>query len=341
MKGDTHKEQSRQELLKNVFKYARVPHNPRIISWIIYYGHTDILTTIVNLVKEHNDSNDIVFGSDITEQTRLLTLGCYSGKDDMVNLILKYVKIGCINRTSLDKTLNCDEPENEIYFNMHRINTPLTAACDSGNLSVEHILLRNKANINQCDDFDRFPLLTASQQGHIEVVEYLLQKGGNVNQCNENNVTCLFGASCKGHYNVVKYLVEQGAHVNHCEPYKMTEKDLEEAIEKMFEGNGADVNQCNEYDVSSPLYKAEMEGKIDFVENMVANGADVLECCKYNRSPFNVVCRTGHSDIAYILLDNRTNITQCEILQKSQLYEACKGGHNAVVEISRREGSRY
>jgi hypothetical protein len=45
-------------------------YNVKVISWIINYGHTQLLEEIVNHVEYSNLSISLVFGSDIMENTR-------------------------------------------------------------------------------------------------------------------------------------------------------------------------------------------------------------------------------------------------------------------------------
>lgn len=273
-KKDKHEEQMRLDLLSSVIydKELKKTYCVRVISWIIYYGHISLLQTSVDLVLENNESTNIIFGSDITEETRLLTLGCYSGNPDMVNTILKYVNCNCINGTS--------QNGNMLSSNLHRFRTPLTAACHSGHISVVQFLLRNNAKINLRDDSGCFPLKTASCEGHYDVIKCLVQNGADVNQCDKINNSPLYTASESGYYDVVEYLVQ----------------------------NGADVNQCDNYNIS-PLYKASEVGHYDVVKYLVKNGANINQCNTANETPLFATVQMGHYDVVTVLIKNDADLT--------------------------------
>ncbi|VDH98265.1 Hypothetical predicted protein [Mytilus galloprovincialis] len=296
----------------------------RVISWLIYYGHTCLLNTIIDLVLEHNDSTDIVFGSEITEQTRLLTLGCYSGEDNMVNTILKYVNIDCINKTSLDGNIHYHYIE--LYLNSHKVLTPFTAACSSGHVTVVQLLLMNNAKINLCDDGRHFPLLAASFNGYVDVVKYLIQNGADVNQCEERTKTSLFVASEKGHYDVVKYLVQNGAHVNLEDEYNNSPMQVDFLVR-----SDEDVNQCGKGN-ESPLHVASANGHYDVVEYLVQNGADIKWCDELDNSPLFYAAKGGKKDIMNYLVQKGCDINHCNMLGQSILYITSHSGQYDLVE---------
>jgi ankyrin repeat protein len=210
----------------------------RVISWIISYGHTHLLKEIVKHVECNNHSTSLVFGSDVTENTRLLLLGCYSNTLDMVELILKYVDPKCIN-------MECGA-SSSLDHNVHRLYTPLMVACATGNLHIVTALLSNKAEVNKCyplkdecveerrhmsparyilsdmadtnlrSKLTKSPLLIASEKGHCEIVKYLVAQNADVNLTDGNNTSPLYSAVEKGHYDIVEFLLQNGADVNIC-----------------------------------------------------------------------------------------------------------------------------
>jgi hypothetical protein len=80
-----------------------------------------------------DDINNIslVFGSDVMENGRMLSLGCYSNTSDMVELILEYVDPKCID---IDFTSNFASWMNARSANTHV--TPLIVACSRGNVGI-------------------------------------------------------------------------------------------------------------------------------------------------------------------------------------------------------------
>ncbi|XP_052068992.1 ankyrin repeat domain-containing protein 50-like [Mytilus californianus] len=241
----------------------------------------------------------MVFGSEITEQSSLLILGAYCGNDEMMKLILKYVNGDCINKTPLTTNINC-------LYNEHRTHTPLTAACYSSHLSVVHLLHKNNAQINLCDDYPHFPLELASSKGHDDIVQYLVQNGANVNQCDEFSRSSLHRASANGHYGVVKYLVENGAIVNHCDKYNRStlhralEVGHNDIIEYLIR-NGADVNLCDRVK-KTPLFEAAEIGNIDIVKYLIKNNADFTIGTDNNISPLHIAVWLNNSEIVKELI---------------------------------------
>lgn len=302
---DKYEEQRRQKLLLDIVfgMNANCSYPIRVISWIIYYGHTCLLQNLVDLILEQNDSTEMIFGSGIIEQTRLLTLGCYSGNQDMVRLVLKHVNADCVNKTSLKESVF----EYVKIFSEHRTYTPLTAACDSGHVSVVQCLLSNNANINTCDGYHRFPLLIASKKGHLDIVKYLLQKGANVHKYDDDNQSPLYWASYGGHYDVVKYLVDIGANVDQCDLkgksplYWASYKGHCDVVKYLLE-KGANVNHCDENSIS-PLYRASEGGHYDVVKHLVLNGAIVNQCNRNNKTPLSIASERGHCDVVNYLLE--------------------------------------
>ncbi|VDI23103.1 Hypothetical predicted protein [Mytilus galloprovincialis] len=78
----------RESLEGKISQY--VTHSIRLISWVVYYGHTRLLQEIVNHVLDHNDSTEIVLGSDIEEQARLLLLSVYNGDLCLIELMISF-----------------------------------------------------------------------------------------------------------------------------------------------------------------------------------------------------------------------------------------------------------
>jgi len=240
-------------------------HSVRIISWIIYYGHTHLLQEIINHVKYNDHSISLIFGSNVMENTRLLLLGCYSNTLDMVELILEYVNPKCID---MDYGASSD-----IERNFHRWYTPLTAACATGNLCIVKALLRNNADVNKCNYMKQLPLFVAIKHGHVDVAGCLLSSGTNINLCDFCGKSPLFIASEQGHCDIVKDLV----------------------------AHNADVNLTDEYN-RSPLYSAAEMGHYDIALFLLQNGADVNISDIDNKSPLHVTSSSGHCDIVTLLI---------------------------------------
>ena len=181
-------------------------YNVRVISWIINYGHTHLLQEIVNHVECNNHSISLIFGSNVVENTRLLLLGCYSNTLGMVELILKYVDPKCIDMDLTSCGISYNDP--------HRWYTPLTVACEIGNLCVVKALLRNHADINKYNSWKLSPLLVALMHERYDVFKCLLSSGADINFCDDLGQSPLFSVSKYGRCDFVKYLLSSGADIN-------------------------------------------------------------------------------------------------------------------------------
>lgn len=161
----------------------------RAISWVVYYGHDQILLCIIDKImkkkrnslfrdifkkpeKRHSDRklNDTVtrdLDKATIEQYRLLCLACYSGDLDTVKIILEYV----FKKQIINGMMDC-----------HKIPgmEPLVIACFHGYFSIAKELLNAGASVNLKFYF-LTPLAAASYRGHVRLVEELIKAGAFVN----------------------------------------------------------------------------------------------------------------------------------------------------------------
>ncbi|XP_052087894.1 uncharacterized protein LOC127724932 [Mytilus californianus] len=289
-----------------------VTHTIRLISWVVYYGHTCLLQEIVEHVHDHNDSTDIVFGSNIEEQARLLLLSVYNGDPCLMELIIKYVKTKSIGATPM--YMSDTDYLNENY---HRTLDPLNAACHYGNLQIVKLLVQSGVNVNCCE-YHEFPLSVATENGYNDIVKYLAENGADVNafkpsvSITDASAPPLYIASAYGYSAIANCLVQNGADVNKDMFSKRT--PLFEAssggfkdIVKILVENGADVNFCD-YRNKSPLFTASKAGHSDIVSYLVKSDSDINLCDMYGRSPLLASIETGHFEVVQILINNNCRI---------------------------------
>ena len=339
-------------------------YNVKVISWIINYGHTQLLEEIVNHVECSNLSISLVFGSDIMENTRLLLLGCHSNTLDMVKLILKYVDPKCID---IDFTSSCAALK--IGRSVHTYNTPLIVACSIGNLCIVKALLGKHAAINKCNGCSESPLFTAINHEHMDIVKYLLSSGADINLGKERGQSPLLIASQRGHCDVVKCLLGYGADINlrdegglsplfeasyhgHFDVVKWllsTSADITlrsnfgqsplivasqrghcDVVKSLF-SYGANINVCDNFG-QSPFFVASYHGHVDVVEFLFSSGADINLSDKYEQSPLFVASHQGHCDVVKCLLSSGADINVCDNCGQSPLFVASYHGHFDVVK---------
>lgn len=161
----------------------------RAISWVVYYGHDQILQCIIDKIrkkqsdslfrdtfkkreKRHSDRklNDTVtrdLDKATIEQYRLLCLACYSGDLNTVRILLKCV----FKKRIINGEIGC-----------HKISgmEPIVIACFHGYLSIAMELLNAGASVN-LKSYYWTPLAAASYRGHLRLVEELIKAGADVN----------------------------------------------------------------------------------------------------------------------------------------------------------------
>jgi ankyrin repeat protein len=339
-------------------------YNVKVISWIINYGHTQLLEEIVNHVECSNLSISLVFGSDIMENTRLLLLGCHSNTLDMVKLILKYVDRKCID---IEFTSSC--ASRIIGRSLHTYSTPLIVACSIGNLCIVKALLGKHAAINKCNGYSESPLFTAINHEHMDIVKYLLSSGADINlgkergqsplliasqrghcdvvKClhgygadinlrDEGGLSPLFEASYHGHFDVVKWLLSTSADINLRSNFGQSplivasQRGHCDVVKSLF-SYGADINVCDNFG-QSPFFVASYHGHVDVVEFLSSSGADINLSDKYEQSPLFVASHQGHCDVVKCLLSSGADINVCDNCGQSPLFVASYHGHVDVVK---------
>lgn len=166
----------------------------RAISWVVYYGHDQILLCIIDKImkkkrnslfrdiynkpeKRHSDRKlkDTVtrdLDKATLEQYRLLCLACHSGDLNTVKMLLGYV----FKKQIINGEIDCYKiPGME----------PLVIACFHGYFSIAKELLNAGASVNVQSNF-LTPLAAASYRGHVRLVEELIKAGAFVNIGLEN-----------------------------------------------------------------------------------------------------------------------------------------------------------
>lgn len=322
-----------------------VTHTIRMISWVVYYGHTHLLQEIVNHVHDHNDSTDIVFGSNIEEQARLLILSVYNSDPCLVELILRYVK-----KESIDATPTYMSDIDYLEDNYHRTIEPLNAACHYGYLQIVKLLVQSGVNVNLCE-YHEFPLSVATENGDYEIVKYLAENGADVNafkprvDITDGSAPPLYIASAYGYTAIANCLVQNGADVNKDMFSKRTpllEASIRGVIDivKMLVENGADVNFC-EYQKKSPLFTASEAGHSDIVSYLVKSGSDINLCDIYGKSPLLISIETGHFDVVQILIINNCKINTQETGYTLPLTFALMQGNVEIATYLIQKGADY
>ncbi|XP_062618559.1 uncharacterized protein LOC134280147 [Saccostrea cucullata] len=182
----------------------------RVISWVIYYGHHQILQYIIDQTKSHREIQSVIFLENRfqalvrlmrkskeyqREKKRLFLLSCLSGDVETLQIMLQYVsKIGALlNQGGAAESWSA----------------PLVMASKEGLLRIVEELIKVGADVNQQGKYDT-PLTAACRGGHTLVVKMLIKSGSVVDLPNMKSETPIMIASLHNP-SVLKILTENGA----------------------------------------------------------------------------------------------------------------------------------
>ncbi len=122
--------------------------------------------------------------------------------------------------------------------------SPLFYICKEGRSELLKLLLENKADINETDNFRQTPIFYASRDGKTDMVRTMLEYKANPNHKDKAEQTALFYAARDNRLETVKALVEGGANVNIADGKKQTalyfaRKSGNQAIDDYLVAEGA------------------------------------------------------------------------------------------------------
>ncbi|KAJ3097279.1 phosphate system positive regulatory protein pho81 [Phlyctochytrium bullatum] len=179
-------------------------------------------------------------------------------------------------------------------------------------------------------DYDGATLLgLASASRHLRAVELLLAKGAPINPASASRWTTppLFNALEAGNCNlkILRLLLEHGAGMtrhNGCSAVHLAVKlgDIE-ALKLLLEF-GADVEDCSNADLMTPLALAVMEEKSECIRVLLDAGANVDTLNDHEDSALLWACKKGCLDTARILIDRGANVNPRTRHCCSPLHEA-------------------
>ncbi|XP_061186509.1 uncharacterized protein LOC133194590 [Saccostrea echinata] len=320
----------RQRVLvnENSITETKSTYSVRVISWVVYYGHNQILQYIVKQTELHKETMTELFWNSFSPKL------CYETKERENNIETNNTTNNlCLSNTTSD-LINQKQDNGWFVSEHYRL---LLLSCYSGDLETVRILIKYMyvdLKTNKKLQYKRMlfgePLTAACEGGHMSVVKELLEAEADINQ---GRLTTLLTVACRGgHMSVVKELIKAGADINQQgdfdTPLTAACRGEHMSVVKELIKAGADINQQDEFD--TPLTAACAYGHMSVVKELLKAGADINQKGPCNL-PLTTACTTGHISLVKELIKAGADINQQGHL-KTPLTAACGRGHMNVVK---------
>ena len=236
----------------------------------------------------------------------ILHTACKRGeKDKVINLINNKFQLDILNNKDNTPIMEC-------YENRY---------CESHNIKyITMMLLKEGATFLGKNRYGNTLLHLSCRYGNYGVVAYILkaskgEKRFNIHKRNYYGYTAMMYACFSGNLELIKLMVEYGAsifdrtyshkysHVNNMNSCicAAANSDYDNPhIIKYLLDNGCNINDKTYY--GTPIYLATSKGNILIVETLLDNGSDIDNCNINMHTPLHVASINGHLDIIRMLL---------------------------------------
>jgi ankyrin repeat protein len=153
--------------------------------------------------------------------------------------------------------------------------TPFLLAAQVGEVEKAALLLEAGAQLDDRGRCGKTALKHAAEMGHTDLVEWLLAKGADANSVDDFGETALISAASHGAADCVEALLRGGGHAHTETPVGNSAIDQAHNIETVIalRGAGCDIDRINGQG-RSVLIDASEDGRLDFVNQLLAIGAD-------------------------------------------------------------------
>ncbi|XP_057306768.1 poly [ADP-ribose] polymerase tankyrase-2-like [Hydractinia symbiolongicarpus] len=215
--------------------------------------------------------------------------------------------------------------------------TPMHVSAINGSTEVMELLIKAGAELNALDEMKLSPLHRAAQAGHIQICHLLLMNGADASRRSASGCT----PAQLGTESVQK--VFQAS-----QETSMKDTDLK-LLEASKTGDFHMIqNLCTPQTVncrdmagrlSTPLHFASGYNRMDIVEHLLRNGADVHAKDKGGLVPLHNACSYGHYEVAEILVRHGANVNAADYWKFTPLHEAAAKGKFEICKLLLKHGA--
>ncbi|WP_265027666.1 ankyrin repeat domain-containing protein [Wolbachia endosymbiont (group B) of Chorthippus parallelus] len=206
-------------------------------------------------------------------------------------------------------------------------------------LEVIRFLVRQDRNIIKNKDvYGAGPLHIAAQHGHKDIVEFFIQKELNVNDADYQQLTPLHYAALHGRLRATKSLVEEGADIRAVsndgkKPIHSAASNAHKNIVLFFVQQGLSINDPDTNLMWTPLHYAAHSGNLDFVQSLLAEGANFNAVDADNAKPLHIAAERGYQKVIELLINQGMNVNDLGQDNWTPLHYAARHGHLGAVRF--------
>jgi ankyrin repeat protein len=277
----------------------------------------------------------IAHGADVKAKDKegMTPLHCaaYFGDRNVVQLLLaEGAEVNA--RTVRDPKPDAIAWERDLGYRLGPGVTPLHEAVAGWDPGVVELLLAHGADVRAADEAGMTALHKAAAKGRASVTQLLLARGAEVNAKDGKGATPLAYALPRGHVKTAKMLIASGAEG----------VDVKKHLATTYrEGAYVEVPPLHEALSSSSRPQEEpSSGKSDpndrafrreWVELLLANGADPNERDQRGDTPLHSAVLLGNDELASLFITHGTGVNARNRSNLAALHYAAAGGRTAIV----------